>query len=53
MKLKYLNTHMTAKLHFLLMLIYNGRSYEKLQNVGEQLRAPPTGGAANHYFVLK
>ena len=41
---------MTAKLHFLLMLIYNGRSYD---NFGWQLRAPPTGGAANHYFVLK
>ena len=46
---------MTAKLHLLLMSIYNGRSYGKLSNVGWQLRAPPTvtGGAANHYFVLK
>ena len=31
MKLKYLNAHMTAKLHFLLMSIYNGRSYGKLK----------------------
>ena len=44
---------MTAKLHFLLMSIYNGRSYGKLKKFGWQLRAPPTGGAANHYFVLK
>ena len=44
---------MTAKLHFLLMSIYNGRSYGKLNFFGWQLRAPPTGGAANHYFVLK
>ena len=44
---------MTAKLHLLLMSIYNGKSYGKLKKIGWQLRAPPTGGAANHYFVLE
>ena len=53
LKLKYLNAHMTAKLHFFIDVNLQWKELRTILIFWWAVEGTTCRGAANHYFVLK